>query len=169
MSDWRYELALKQQLDVAEEVVTGWILEELDLFKTSLAVGEGLERQEAGLAPHQFTQLVMVAEESESVLAVVNYLRYQIARSEERKGWQYADVGRRIVAKLEGALRKEAKNAAQQAVAQVRGESVTATEEEQRRAWIELTRRFLAALRRCFVRRVNDLAYHEHRKEAGAS
>jgi len=166
MSDWRYELALKQELEIAEEVVTGWILEELDLFKTSLAVGKGPERQEANLAPHQLTQLVTVAEESESVPAVVNYLRYQIARSEEGKGWQYANVGTRIVAELQGALRKEAENAAQQAVAQVRGESVAATKEEQRQAWIELTRRFLAALRRCFVRRVSDLAYHE--KEAGA-
>ncbi len=167
MSDWRYELALKQKLEVAEEVITGWILEELDQFKTSRAVGDGPERQEADLSPHQFTQLVTVAEENESVLAVINYLRYQIARSGDGKGWQYADVGVRIVAELEGLLRTEAGNAAQQAVARVRGESAAATKEEQRRAWIELTRRFLAALRRCFVRRVNDLTHRE--REVAAS
>jgi len=156
MSDWRYELALKRELEVAEEVITGWILEELDQFKTSRAVGDGPERQEADLSPHQFTQLVAVAEESESVPAVINYLRYQIARSEERKGWRYADVGAGIIAELEGLLRKEADNVAQRAVAWVRGEAAAATEEEKRQAWVELSRLFLTALRRCFIWRRNE-------------
>ena len=156
MSDWHYELALRQELELAEEIVTGWILEQLDQFKMSHPIGEGPEQSDADLLPHQFTQLMAVAQESESVPAVINYLRYQIARSKKGKGWQYAEVGQQIVAELEGTIRTEAGNAAQRAVERVRGTSATATQEEERRAWVELTQRFLAALRRCFIWRRRD-------------
>ncbi len=161
MSDWHYELALKRELEVAEEVVTASILEELDQFKISRAIGEGAEQQDADLSPHQFTQLVAVAKETHSVPAIINYLRYQIARSGKEKGWRYAGVGAQIIAQLEGAVRTKANNAAQCAVERVRGASATATKQEEQRAWVELTRRFLASLRRCFVQRHNDLAHRE--------
>ena len=77
MSNWHYALALKQELERAEETITGWILEDLGLFKMELPLGAGTERKEADLSPHQFTQLVAAAEETESVPALINYLRYR--------------------------------------------------------------------------------------------
>lgn len=151
MSDWHYTLALKQEMEQSEETITGWILEDLALFKMELPLGAGLEQQDADLSPHQFTQLVTAAEETESVPAVINYLRYQIARSKEGQGWRYANVGAQVIAELEGNVRTNAHNAAQRAVERVRGTLAAATEEEKRQAWVELSRRFLAALRRCFT------------------
>jgi hypothetical protein len=151
MSDWHYTLALKQEMERSEEAITGWILEDLGLFKMELALGAGPEKQEADLLLHQFTQLAAAAEETESVLALINYLRYQIARSKEGQGWRYAEVGAQIVAELEGNVRTNAHNAARLAVERVRGASAAATEEEERQAWVELSRRFLAALRCCFA------------------
>ena len=156
MSNWHYALALKQELERAEETITGWILEDLGLFKMELPLGAGTERKEADLSPHQFTQLVAAAEETESVPALINYLRYQIARSKESQGWRYADVGRQIIAELEGNVRTNAHSAAGRAVERVRGRSAEATEEEKRQAWVELSRRFLAALRRAFIWRHNE-------------
>ena len=156
MSDWHYALALKQEMERSEETITGWILEDLPLFKLELPPGEGPERKEADLLPHQFTQLAAAAEETESVPALINYLRYQIARSQKGKGWRYADVGRQIIAELEGNVRTNAHNVARRAVERVRGKSATATEEEKRQAWVELSRRFLAALRRAFIWRRNE-------------
>ncbi len=151
MSDWHYTLALKQEMERSEEIVTGWILEDLGLFKLELLLGAGPEQKEADLLPHQFTQLVAAAEETESVPAVINYLRYQIARSKKGQGWRYANVGAQIIAELEGNVRTNAHNAAQHAVERVRGASAAATDEEKRQAWVELSRLFLSALRRCFA------------------
>lgn len=163
MSDWHYTLALKQEMERSEETITGWILEDLGLFKMELPLGAGPEQQEADLSPHQLTQLVAAAEETESVPAVINYLRYQIARSKEGQGWRYANVGSQIVAELEGNVRTNAHNAAHRAVERVRGTSAAATDEEKRQAWVELSRRFLAALRRCFTWRRN-----EHEREVAS-
>ncbi len=156
MSDWHYTLALEQEIEQSEETITGWILEDLPLFKMELPLGDGLEHRDANLSPHQFTQLVTAAEETESVPALINYLRYQIARSQKGKGWQYADVGAQIIAELEGNVRTNAHNAAGRAVKRVRGRSAEATEEEKRQAWVALSRRFLAALRRAFIWRRNE-------------
>jgi hypothetical protein len=156
MSDWHYTLALAQEMEQSEETITGWILEDLSLFKMELPLGAGPEQEEAELLPHQFTQLVAAAEETESVPALINYLRYQIARSKEGQGWRYADVGAQIIAELEGNVRTNAHNAAGRAVERVRGASAAATEVEERQAWIELSRRFLAALRRVFIWRRNE-------------
>ncbi|HET91571.1 MAG TPA: hypothetical protein ENN99_12665 [Chloroflexi bacterium] len=156
MSDWHYTLALKREMERDEETITGWILEDLGLFKMELPLGAGPEQQEADLSPHQFTQLVAAAEETESVPALINYLRYQIARSKKGQGWQYANVGAQIIAELEGNVRANAHNAAQCAAERVRGASAVATDEEERRAWVELSRRFLAALRRCFAWRLKE-------------
>jgi hypothetical protein len=163
MSDWHYTLALKQEMERSEEIITGWILEDLSLFKMELPPGAGPEQLEADLLPHQFTQLVAAAEETESVPAVINYLRYQIARSKEGQGWRYADVGAQIVAELEGNVRTNAHSSAQRAVERVRGTSTVATEEEERQAWVELSRRFLSTLRRCFAWR-----RQEHDREVGS-
>ncbi|MGC9395664.1 MAG: hypothetical protein ACP5J4_12500 [Anaerolineae bacterium] len=156
MSDWHYALALEQEIEQSEETITGWILEDLPLFKVELPLGEGPERQEAGLSPHQFTQLVVAAGETESVPAVINYLRYQIARSKKGAGWRYANVGEWIIAELEGNVRTNAHNAAGRAASRVQGKSIAATEEEKRQAWVALSRRFLAALRRTFIWRLNE-------------
>ena len=156
MSDWHYTLALKQEMEQSKETITGWILEDLPLFKMELPLGKGPEQQEADLSPHQFTQLAAAAEEIESVPALINYLRYQIARSKEGRGWRYADVGQQIIAELEGNVRTNAHNAAGRAVERVRGAAATATEEERRLAWVELSRRFLTVLRRCFIWRRNE-------------
>lgn len=168
MNDWHYELALRQELEVTlEQQVAGWALEELDLFKEEVPIGAGPEGEAAGLAPYQFTQLLTVAEESASVPAVVNYLRYQIARSKPGEGWQWRDVGHQIVTLLEDAVRIEARSAANRAAARVQGRGAMATEGEQRQAWIQLTRLFLGVLRRRFVQRANDREYARRSGEKG--
>jgi len=163
MSDWHYTLALRQELERSEDTITGWILEDLNLFKMELPLGAGPEQKEAELLPHQFTQLAAAAEETESTPALINYLRYQIARSKAGQGWRFADVGVQIIAELEGNIRRNAHTAAGQAVERVRGKTAEATEEEKRQAWITLSRLFLAALRRAFIWRRN-----EYEREVGA-
>ena len=169
MNDWHYELALRRELEVTEERLAGWVLEELDLFKEEVPIGAGPEGEAAGLAPHQLTQLLTVAEESASVPAVVNYLRYQIARSKPGEGWRWQDIGHQIVALLGDAVRGEARSAANRAAERVRGRGAMATENEQRQAWVQLTRLFLGVLRRRFVQRVNDMEYTERSGEKGGT
>ena len=155
MSDWHFDLALQQELDAALERITGWVLEALKPFHSAIPLGEGPEGERTGLSPHQFTMLVAAAEDTQSVPAVVNHLRYQISRSKPGEGWRWQDLGDRIVEWLEEEVRQEATNAAHRAAERVRGEG--ATEEEIRRAWVTLSTLFLATLRRRFVQRRLDL------------
>jgi hypothetical protein len=156
MIDWHYDLALHQELDIAEERVTGWVLEEIEPFSETVPLGQGPEQESASLAPHQFTQLLTVAQENASVPALVNYLRYQIARSSEHQGWRWEDVGRQIIALLKGPVRSTAESAANAAAERVRGKGTVATDEEQRIAWAQLSRRFLGVIRWRFIQRLND-------------
>jgi hypothetical protein len=166
MSEWYFDVTLQRELDVAEEQVTSWVLEGrqegLTLFGEKTPLGSGPEAPSADLSPHQFMQLVTVARESASVPVVVNYLRYQIGRAGgENVGWRWRNVGGQVVKLLEKQIREQAHNAAQRAAERVRGPGVGASEEELRRAWIQLACRFLAILRRRFVQRFRDLAYKQ--------
>jgi len=164
MNDHFFGVALEQELDVAEEEITAWVLEEhrkdFPLFGDAVAIGSGPETPEAQLSPHQFTQLVTAAKEIASVPAVISYLRYQIARAPGQEvGWRWHDVGEQIVALLAHPIRGRAARAAQRAAERTRGSGVRASDEELRQAWVELTCRFLALLRRRFMQRVRDLSY----------
>jgi hypothetical protein len=164
MTDWHYDLALNQELEVAEEILASWVLEEIDGFKEEVPIGEGPEQKGADLAPHQFAQLLTVAEENASVPALVNYVRYQIARAEQGRGWHWQNIGQRIVRLMQEPVRGEAKNAASRAAERIRGRGAVATKGEKRQAWVRLSRLFVGLLRRRFVQRSNDLA---HQQSAG--
>jgi len=161
MTDWHYDLALNQELEVAEEILASWVLEEIDGFKEEVPIGEGPEQERADLAPHQFAQLLTFAEENTSVPATINYVRYQIARVDRGKGWQWQNIGQRIVRLLQEPVRGEAENAAERAAERIRGWGAVATKEEKRQAWVRLSRLFVGLLRRRFVQRSNDLAYQQ--------
>jgi hypothetical protein len=166
MNDQYFDVALEQELDVAEEKIISWVLEgeqpDLALFSEVVAIGLGPEAPETHLLPHQFTQLMTVARDSASVAVVVNYLRYQIGRAPgENVGWRWHHIGEQIVALLKHQIRDQAHSAAQRAAERVRGPGVGAREDELRWAWVQLTRRFLAMLRRRFVQRIRDLGYQQ--------
>ena len=163
MTNWQYALALEQELAAAEEKLAAWVLDELAKFKLTLEIGEGIEQEAAGLTAHQFSQLLQVAEQSESVAVVINYLRYQIARSQPDQGWRYAEVGQDLIHYLNHPLQRMARNVAQKAIERTRGQTFAATPEQHERAWIALTRLFLAMVRRSYMLRDN-----EHRREGQA-
>ena len=166
MNDTGYfELALQQELAAAEEVVTGWILEgqkeELALFREDLKIGEGPENEVTKLTPHQFAQLSAIAEDSDSVPVVINYLRYQIGRAKPDEGWRWHGIGECLVTLLTKDVREQAYMAASRAAGRVRGRGVGTSKEEKRQAWVALTCRFLAALYRRFTQRAKDLDYRQ--------
>lgn len=156
MTDWQYALALEQELEAAEEKLAAWVLDEVSAFKLTLAIGAGVEKEEAALTAHQFSQLLEVAEQSEAVEVVVNYLRYQIARSQQQQGWRYADVGQDLIGYLEGPVQRMAGNVAQKAVERTQGRTMEATAAQRERAWIALSRLFLAMIWRSYMLRDNE-------------
>ncbi len=156
MGDMYFDLALQQELAVAEDHVIEWLLEELEPFKLITAPGAEAAVETSGLLAHQFTQLVQVAEESESVPVVTNYLRYQIGRSEkEDQGWRYQNLGVTLIKLLEEDLYRESENAAHRA-ARLAYEVHVASPAEIRQAWVLLAQRFLGAMSRTFTQRRND-------------
>ena len=156
MTDWHYDLALQQELDSAEDRITGWVLEDLAPFHEETPLGQGPEQPQADLSPHQFTQVLTVAQENASVPALINYLRYQIARSKPGQGWQWENIGADLVSLLKEPVRTTAESAANAAAERVRGSGAVATSDEQHRAWVHVSRRFLGVLRWRYIQRAND-------------
>jgi len=157
MTDWQYAFALEQELEAAEELLAARVLDELPEFKLTLEIGAGIEQEAVGLTAHQFSQLLQVAQQSESVAVVINYLRYQIGRSKspDNQGWRYAEVGQILIQHLND-LQRMARNVAQKAVERTQGRTVAATPEQRDQAWIALARLFLAMVWRSYMLRDNE-------------
>ena len=108
------------------------------------------------------TMPLTVAQDGASVPVVINYLRYQIGRAPGNDvGWRWQGIGEHLISLLEKVVRTQAHHAAERAVGRIRGPGTSASQEELRKAWIQLTRRFLALLRCRFVQRVRDLRYRK--------
>lgn len=161
MKDWHFDLALQQELDTLEETFTAWVLESFKTMDTEVTLGDGPEKKEAGLSPHQFTQLLQVAQESDSTPVVVNYLRYQIGRSDKESGWRWQTIGEYIINRLQDDVCRAAHQAADRAAERVGARGGVATPAQRRAAWIAATRLFLAVLRRRFMQRERDFAYQQ--------
>ena len=154
MIDWHYELALQQELERAEEQMAAYLTARWDPFKESTPLKEGVEM--SGLTPSQFSQLSTLARESEAVPVVINYLRYQIGRSDKGKAWRWNDVGMTLVSTLEREMRTLAQQTASRAAERIGAGRAEATPAQLQAAWIAVAQRFLALLARRFEQRYRD-------------
>jgi hypothetical protein len=113
-------------------------------------------RKDHKLERSQFTNLVTVALETNSVGVVLDYVRYQIGRDTSGKGWRIplgqTSFGAQLLEQLEG-LRQRAGGLIDGAIRDFRDfriePSNRATEEMQ--VWMTLVRRYIGSLHRNFV------------------
>jgi hypothetical protein len=100
----------------------------------------------------QLQNVLNVAEESESVAVVINFIRYQMGRGDTGKDWQHNGFGLHVVRDItddEGPVRQTLENVLNRVSARLGEESVT--DDLRRHAHVELMRYYLGYLARAFV------------------
>lgn len=92
----------------------------------------------------QLSNLLAVAKETDSIAAVVNWIRYQMGRRETQRAWEQTGLGADIITRI-GQMKKEAGTAARR----VYGDKPAP--EEIRGIHIAMTRSYIGYMRRWFV------------------
>lgn len=113
--------------------------------------------QNSGMDKNQIRNVLNVAEESESVAVVANFIRYQIGRSGTGKAWQHSGFGLRVIEDIteqDQPVRK-ALDAVEKRVAGRIGEDAV-TDDLRRQAHVDLMRYYLGYLNRAFIFGSND-------------
>jgi hypothetical protein len=100
----------------------------------------------------QLQNVLNVAEESESVAVVTNFIRYQMGRGDTGKDWQHNGFGLHVIRDItddEGPVRQTLDNVLNRVSARLGEEAVT--DDLRRHAHVELMRYYLGYLARAFV------------------
>lgn len=126
------ELKINQAVDDRMNEILRQMQEMLDASK----VWEG------GMEVSQMQNLLAVAQETNSVEIVINYIRYQIGRDSNKSSWRRGSsldsaFGEQVIAAL---------NKLQEIAESITGSDPAAAE----RAWMTLTRRYLGYMHRYF-------------------
>jgi len=108
--------------------------------------------KQSGMRENQIRNVLNVAEESDSVEVVTNFIRYQIGRSSSDKQWQYNGFGLQVVHDIEeGVVAERAEVVGQQAAERIEASGDTADAEALcAEAYVALTRFYLGYLNRAF-------------------
>jgi hypothetical protein len=100
----------------------------------------------------QLQNVLNVAEESESVAVVTNFIRYQMGRGDTGKDWQHNGFGLHVIRDItddKGPVRQTLDNVLNRVSARLGEEAVT--DDLRRHAHVELMRYYLGYLARAFV------------------
>ncbi|WP_445627670.1 hypothetical protein [Nostoc sp. DSM 114167] len=116
--DTQKELKVQKGIRQAEDDIVTWIQDALD--KTSYG----------DLEESQFRNLVRVADTSESVEAIKNFIRYQVGR-DRKWGRGKGSLAEKIIEDIDGNIKKSA-----QVIAEC-------SETDYKPTWLELIRRYL--------------------------
>jgi hypothetical protein len=110
------------------------------------------EREQSDMRENQIRNVLNVAEESDSVEVVTNFIRYQIGRSTGGRQWQYNGFGLQVIQDIEeGVVAERAQEAGKQAVARIKELGGEADEQSLcADAYVALTRYYLGYLNRAF-------------------
>ena len=133
------EMALNRAVDRQMDFVVQAALRVANLLK------DGVMRQS------QLRNVLNTAQNTESLEAIANFIRYQIGRSND---WQRNNFGEELIAALKenGAVDRAAREAAADAAKQIRTMEYVASEHDlAARARLKLTRRFLGELLRAYA------------------
>jgi hypothetical protein len=118
-SDTQKELKVQKGIRQAEDELVTLIQYALDNTKY------------AGLEESQFRNLVRVADTSESVEAIKNFIRYQVGRDNKKWGRGKGSLAEKIIEDIDGNLKKTAQIIAE------------CCETDYKHTWLELIRRYL--------------------------
>lgn len=117
-----------------------------------------LLKGESKMEKNQIRNALNVADESNSVAVVTNFIRYQIGRSRTREAWQYGGFGLQVITDLEetqGAVPKAAQSAADEAKQELERRDIEVSDEWldalRQDAHQELMRYYLGYLNRAFT------------------
>ncbi len=103
----------------------------------------------SGMKENQIRNALNVAEESQSVEVMTNFIRYQIGRNKKDEQWRYQGFGLRVIEDIEtGPVAQAADEVAQEAIERL-GEEAD-QEGLRREAHLELSRYYLGYLNRAF-------------------
>lgn len=133
------QAAIRQQMDIIVLAAT----ETVQLLKPTDP------KQDNVLEKNQIRNVLNVAEESQSVQVVANFIRYQIGRSGTGKGWQHKGFGLQVVKDITEP--NEPVRKALDALLAGLQEIVPVTPELRARAHVELMRHYLGYLNRSFT------------------
>ncbi len=113
----------------------------------------GLE--ESGMEENQLRNVLDVAQDSQSVPVVVNFIRYQIGRARTGEHWQYNGFGLQVIDDIEGIVAEAARRATGDAVQWLARQGQAVDEETRKEiqaaAHAQLMTDYLGFLYRAFV------------------
>lgn len=136
--DLRQELALQAALQRHVDAIVRAATETVTLLQGS------------GMQNNQLRNVINVAEESESVAVVTNFVRYQIGRSGTGRDWQHKGFGLRIIEDIsEGPVRETLDDVLDDVRADIGEDAVT--DELARQTHVRLMQHYLGYLNRAFV------------------
>ena len=130
--------AIRKQMDAIVVAAT----EAVQLLKSTSSHGNVLEK-------NQIRNVLNVAEESQSVQVVTNFILYQIGRSGTGRGWQHNGFGLRVVNDITEPTEPVCQSL-EALVADLEND-VEMTQELCTRAHVELMRHYLGYLNRAFT------------------
>lgn len=115
---------------------------------TGIAGKRRKDKKENILEEHQLRNVINVANSTDTVAVVTNFIKYQIGRCDKDEKWQHNNFGQKLIDELsEGIVYKSVEEIMGETKQALKGET---TEDDLRKIWCRLVRLYIGYLSRYF-------------------